>query len=252
MAGHVDVRYTSERCYIQGQKLNIWGEERLYKILIVEDDETIASGLKNHLGKWNYQAECMTDFKDVMGKFVEFEPQLVLLDIVLPFFNGFHWCQEIRKISKVPIIFLSSANDNMNIVMALNMGGDEFIEKPFDLNVVTAKVQAVLRRTYEFRGTADVMEWNGAILNLADATVLYQDQKLELSKNEFKILQILLENTGKIVSRESIMTRLWDSNEFIDDNTLTVNVARLRKKMEQIGLGGKIITKKGIGYMVEA
>lgn len=204
------------------------------------------------MGKWNYQAECMTDFKDVMGKFVEFEPQLVLLDIVLPFFNGFHWCQEIRKISKVPIIFLSSANDNMNIVMAMNMGGDEFIEKPFDLNVVTAKVQAVLRRTYEFRGTADVMEWNGAILNLADATVLYQDQKLELSKNEFKILQILLENTGKIVSRESIMTRLWDSNEFIDDNTLTVNVARLRKKMEQIGLGGKIITKKGIGYMVEA
>lgn len=224
----------------------------MYKILIVEDDETIAGGLKNHLEKWNYHAECMTDFKDVMGKFVEFEPQLVLLDIVLPFFNGFHWCQEIRKISKVPIIFLSSANDNMNIVMAMNMGGDEFIEKPFDLNVVTAKVQAVLRRTYEFRGTADVMEWNGAILNLADATVLYQDQKLELSKNEFKILQILLENTGKIVSRESIMTRLWDSNEFIDDNTLTVNVARLRKKMEQIGLGGKIITKKGIGYMVEA
>lgn len=224
----------------------------MYKILIVEDDETIAGGLKTHLGKWNYQTECMTDFKDVMGKFLEFEPQLVLLDIVLPFFNGFHWCQEIRKISKVPIIFLSSVNDNMNIVMAMNMGGDEFIEKPFDLNVVTAKVQAVLRRTYEFRGTADIMEWNGAILNLADATVLYQDQKQELTKNEFKILQMLLENTGKIVSRESIMTRLWDSNEFIDDNTLTVNVARLRKKMEQIGLGGKIITKKGIGYMVEA
>ena len=224
----------------------------MYKILIVEDDETIAGGLKTHLEKWNYQTECMTDFKDVMGKFLEFEPQLVLLDIVLPFFNGFHWCQEIRKISKVPIICLSSANDNMNIVMAMNMGGDEFIEKPFDLNVVTAKVQAVLRRTYEFRGTADIMEWNGAILNLADATVLYQDQKQELTKNEFKILQMLLENTGKIVSRESIMTRLWDSNEFIDDNTLTVNVARLRKKMEQIGLGGKIITKKGIGYMVEA
>lgn len=224
----------------------------MYKILIVEDDETIAGGLKTHLEKWNYQTECMTDFKDVMGKFLEFEPQLVLLDIVLPFFNGFYWCQEIRKISKVPIIFLSSVNDNMNIVMAMNMGGDEFIEKPFDLNVVTAKVQAVLRRTYEFRGTADIMEWNGAILNLADATVLYQDQKQELTKNEFKILQMLLENTGKIVSRESIMTRLWDSNEFIDDNTLTVNVARLRKKMEQIGLGGKIITKKGIGYMVEA
>ena len=205
-----------------------------------------------HLQRWDYETKQIEDFKCVMEAFQQFDPQLVILDIGLPFYNGFYWCQEIRKISSVPILFLSSMNDNMNIVMAMNMGGDEFIEKPFDLNVVTAKVQAVLRRTYEFRGTADVMEWNGAILNLADATVLYQDQKLELSKNEFKILQILLENTGKIVSRESIMTRLWDSNEFIDDNTLTVNVARLRKKMEQIGLGGKIITKKGIGYMVEA
>ena len=222
----------------------------MYKILIMEDDETIAGGLKTHLEKWNYQAECMTDFKDVMGKFVDFDPQLVLLDIVLPFFNGFHWCQEIRKISKVPIIFLSSANDNMNIVMAMNMGGDEFIEKPFDLNVVTAKVQAVLRRTYEFRGTADIMEWNGAILNLADATVLYQDQKQELTKNEFKILQMLLENTGKIVSRESIMTRLWDSNEFIDDNTLTVNINRLRKKLESIGVTNYLKTKRGMGYIV--
>ena len=187
-----------------------------------------------------------------MEKYVAFDPQLVLLDIVLPFFNGFHWCQEIRKISKVPIIFLSSANDNMNIVMAMNMGGDEFIEKPFDLNVVTAKVQAVLRRTYEFRGTSDVMEWNGAILNLSDTTLLYQDRKLNLTKNEFRILQILLENAGKIVTRETIMTRLWDSDEFIDDNTLTVNVARLRKKLDQIGQGEKITTKKGIGYMVEA
>lgn len=224
----------------------------MYRILIVEDDSTIASNVAAHLERWDYETKQIEDFKCVMEAFQQFDTQLVILDIGLPFYNGFYWCQEIRKISSVPILFLSSMNDNMNIVMAMNMGGDEFIEKPFDLNVVTAKVQAVLRRTYEFRGTADVMEWNGAILNLADATVLYQDQKLELSKNEFKILQILLENTGKIVSRESIMTRLWDSNEFIDDNTLTVNVARLRKKMEQIGLGGKIITKKGIGYMVEA
>ena len=224
----------------------------MYKILIVEDDETIAGGLKTHLERWTYQVECITDFRNVMEKYVAFDPQLVLLDIVLPFFNGFHWCQEIRKISKVPIIFLSSANDNMNIVMAMNMGGDEFIEKPFDLNVVTAKVQAVLRRTYEFRGTSDVMEWNGAILNLSDTTLLYQDRKLNLTKNEFRILQILLENAGKIVTRETIMTRLWDSDEFIDDNTLTVNVARLRKKLDQIGLGEKITTKKGIGYMVEA
>lgn len=224
----------------------------MYRILIVEDDSTIASNVAAHLERWDYETKQIEDFKCVMEAFQQFDPQLVILDIGLPFYNGFYWCQEIRKISSVPILFLSSMNDNMNIVMAMNMGGDEFIEKPFDLNVVTAKVQAVLRRTYEFRGTADIMEWNGAILNLADATVLYQDQKQELTKNEFKILQMLLENTGKIVSRESIMTRLWDSNEFIDDNTLTVNVARLRKKMEQIGLGGKIITKKGIGYMVEA
>lgn len=224
----------------------------MYRILIVEDDSTIASNVAAHLERWDYETKQIEDFKCVMEAFQQFDPQLVILDIGLPFYNGFYWCQEIRKISSVPILFLSSMNDNMNIVMAMNMGGDEFIEKPFDLNVVTAKVQAVLRRTYEFRGTADIMEWNGAILNLADATVLYQDQKQELTKNEFKILQMLLENTGKIVSCESIMTRLWDSNEFIDDNTLTVNVARLRKKMEQIGLGGKIITKKGIGYMVEA
>lgn len=224
----------------------------MYRILIVEDDSTIASNVAAHLERWDYETKQIEDFKCVMEAFQQFDPQLVILNIGLPFYNGFYWWQEIRKISSVPILFLSSMNDNMNIVMAMNMGGDEFIEKPFDLNVVTAKVQAVLRRTYEFRGTADIMEWNGAILNLADATVLYQDQKQELTKNEFKILQMLLENTGKIVSRESIMTRLWDSNEFIDDNTLTVNVARLRKKMEQIGLGGKIITKKGIGYMVEA
>ena len=176
---------------------------------------------------------------------------LVILDIMLPLFNGFHWCQEIRKVSEVPIIFLSSANDNMNIVMAMNMGGDEFIEKPFDLNVVTAKVQAMLRRSYAFQGAVNVMEYHGAVLNLSDATLTHEGQKLELTKNEFRILQILLENTGKIVSRDSIITRLWESDEFIDDNTLTANIARLRKKLEQIGLEQMIRTKKGIRYMVE-
>ena len=176
---------------------------------------------------------------------------LVILDIMLPFFNGFHWCQEIRKISKVPIIFLSSASDNMNIVMAMNMGGDDFIEKPFDLNVVTAKVQAILRRSYSFQGTMNVMEYHGAVLNLNDATLVNNDKKLDLTKNEFRILQMLLENEGRIVSRDSIITRLWESDEFIDDNTLTVNIARLRKKLEQIGLEQMIRTKKGIGYMVE-
>lgn len=223
----------------------------MYKILIVEDDQIIAQALASHLSKWDYETKCVEDFKNILEQFVQYDPQLVLLDIMLPFFNGFHWCQEIRKVSEVPIIFISSANDNMNIVMAMNMGGDEFIEKPFDLNVVTAKVQAILRRSYAFQGTGNVMEYHGAVLNLNDATLVNGGQKMELTKNEFRILQMLLENAGKIVSRDNIITRLWESDEFIDDNTLTVNIARLRKKLEQIGLDKMIRTKKGIGYMVE-
>lgn len=223
----------------------------MYRILIIEDDATIANALASHLEKWNYETRYVEDFKNILEQFLEYDPQLVLLDIVLPFFNGFHWCQEIRKVSKVPIIFLSSANDNMNIVMAMNMGGDEFIEKPFDLNVVTAKVQAILRRSYSFQGTVNVMEYHGVVLNLSDATVAYHDRKMELTKNEFRILQILMENTGKIVSRDAIIARLWESDEFIDDNTLTVNVARLRKRLEFMDLGSMVRTKKGIGYMVE-
>lgn len=223
----------------------------MYKILIVEDDQVIAKALASHLARWDYETKCADDFKNIVDEFRQYDPQLVLLDIMLPFFNGFHWCQEIRKISEVPIIFLSSAGDNMNIVMAMNMGGDEFIEKPFDLNVVTAKVQAILRRSYSFQGTVNMMEYHGAVLNLNDATLANKDRKTELTKNEFRILQMLLENAGRIVSRDSIITRLWESDEFIDDNTLTVNIARLRKKLEQIGLEKMIRTKKGIGYMVE-
>ena len=223
----------------------------MYRILIVEDDRVIAQTLASHLCRWDYETKCVEDFKNVAEEFRQYDPQLVLLDIMLPFFNGFHWCQEIRRFSKAPIVFLSSANDNMNIVMAMNMGGDEFIEKPFDLNVVTAKVQAILRRTYSFQGTVNVMEYRGAVLNLNDATFVKGGQKAELTKNEFRILQMLLENAGRIVSRDSIITRLWESDEFIDDNTLTVNVARLRKKLELIGFAGMIKTKKGIGYMVE-
>ena len=212
---------------------------------------TIAKVLTAHLEKWGYETRCAENFKNIMNDFLDFEPQLLMLDIGLPFFNGFHWCQEIRKVSQVPIMFLSSLDDNMNIVMAMNMGGDEFIEKPFDLNVVTAKVQALLRRTYAFQGSSNLLEHDGIMLNLGDATVLYQDQKVELTKNEFRILQILFERAGKIVSRDEIIERLWDSDEFIDDNTLTVNVARLRKKLESIGRKDMIRTKKGIGYMVE-
>ena len=221
-------------------------------ILIVEDDSTIAEALKRHLEGWDHETVIAEDFKNIMAEFTRVEPDLVLLDIGLPFYNGFYWCSQIRQVSDVPIIFISSASDNMNIVMAMNMGGDEFIEKPFDLHVVTAKVQAILRRAYSYRGSASLMEYRGCILNLADATVTYQNRKTDLTKNEFKIFQCLLENAGKIVTRDEIIARLWESDAFIDENTLTVNVARLRKKLAQIGLEEAVVTKKGIGYMVEA
>lgn len=223
----------------------------MYKILIVEDDLVIAQGLKSSLEMWGYEVNCIQDFKNVIGEFIAFDPQLVLLDIALPFFNGYHWCTEMRKVSKVPIIFMSSMADNMNIVMAINMGGDDFISKPFDLNVITAKVQAMIRRTYDFAGTMNVIEHNNVVLNLSDNTILYKGEKLELTKNEFKIIQILLENKGSVVSREDIMERLWESESFIDDNTLTVNVTRLRKTLSNVGVADFIKTKKGIGYIVE-
>jgi DNA-binding response OmpR family regulator len=223
----------------------------MYKILIVEDDLIIAKTVKNHIKSWGFEAECVNDFKDVLAAFASYNPQLVLLDITLPFFNGYHWCQEIRRLSKVPIVFISSASDNMNIVMAMNMGGDDFIAKPFDLNVLTAKVQALLRRTYDFSGQTNLLEHKGAILNTSDSTLNYNGIKLELSKNEHKILQVLLENKGKAVSRDTIMTRLWETDSYIDDNTLTVNITRLRRKLQDTGLSNFITTKKGIGYLVE-
>lgn len=223
----------------------------MYRILIVEDDMTIAELLAEHLRSWNYQAECARDFKRILENFVRFDPQLVILDIGLPFYNGFYWCQEIRRISSVPIIFLSSMNDKMNIVMAMNMGGDEFIEKPFELDVVTAKVQAVLRRAYALQGSPSVIEFKGMMLNLSNATLSLGENRIGLTKNEFRILQMLFENAGRIVSRDAIMTKLWESDAFIDDNTLTVNVTRLRKKLEVFGIHDLVKTKKGIGYLVE-
>lgn len=190
-------------------------------------------------------------FQTRKEEYTAFDPQLVIMDIILPFYNGFHWCTQIRQISSVPILFLSSASDNMNIVMAMNMGGDDFVEKPFDLNVLTAKIQALLRRAYSFTGQLNVLEYRDVILNLNDAAVTFHGERMELTKNDFKILQILMENAGKIVKRDRIMERLWESDEFIDDNTLTVNMTRLRKKLESIGICGFIATKKGIGYVIE-
>lgn len=220
----------------------------MYRILIVEDDKIIARSIKRHLDGWDYETACVEDFSGVMEKFAEFAPQLVLMDIKLPFFNGYHWCAEIRKISKVPVIFISSASDNMNIVMAVNMGGDDFIAKPFDLDVLTVKIQAMLRRTYDFMGQSTVIEHKGAFLNLTEATLLFGDAKVELTKNELKILQVLMENKDKVVSRDTLMTKLWESDSYVDENTLSVNVNRLRKKLESVGLSDFILTKKGIGY----
>lgn len=225
-------------------------ESIMNRILIVEDDETIALSLANHLKKWDYETIVATNFKDIVELFIKEEPHLILMDISLPFFNGYHWCNEIRKISKVPIIFISSATDNMNIVMAMNMGGDDFIAKPFDLAVVAAKIQALIRRSYSYVGQMNVIEYKGVVLNLNETALIYKQDKLELTKNDFRIIHTLLENPETVISREDIMTKLWESDSFIDDNTLTVNVTRLRKKLSDFGLKDFIITKKGIGYMV--
>ena len=222
----------------------------MYKIFIVEDDEMIAAGLKRHLENWGYAVECAQDLGNVMPEFVRAAPHLVLMDIKLPFYNGYHWCSELRKISKVPVIFLSSAADNMNIVMAVNMGGDDFIAKPFDLDVLTVKIQAMLRRSYDFVSQSVVLEHRGAMLNLTEAVLVYGSEKLELTKNELRILQVLMENKEKVVARDTLMTKLWESDSFVDENTLSVNVNRLRKKLESAGLSDFIQTKKGIGYRV--
>lgn len=222
----------------------------MYRIYIVEDDEIIARSVKRHLEGWDYEARCASDFSNIMAEFTAFAPQLVLMDVKLPFYNGYYWCGEIRKVSKVPVIFISSASENMNIVMAVNMGGDDFIAKPFDLEVLTVKIQAMLRRSYDFTAQSVLLEHRGALLNLTEATLTYHDRKLELTKNEWKILQILMENKENVVSRETLMTKLWESDSFVDENTLSVNVNRLRKRLEEAGLTDFIVTKKGIGYRI--
>jgi two-component system, OmpR family, response regulator protein BraR/BceR len=237
-------------CYTEENSSLIKGGA-MYKILIVEDDAVIAGAIKRHIGSWGWQAACVTDFRDVLAAFVEYGPQLVLLDISLPFYNGYHWCEEIRRVSKIPIIFISSAADNLNIVMAMNMGADDFIAKPFDLNVLTAKVQAMLRRSYDFGSGGSLLACRDAILNTADATLSYNGTRIELTKNEYRILEILMESKGRTVSRETLMTLLWQSDSFVDENTLTVNINRLRKKLAESGLADFIITKRGIGYLLE-
>lgn len=222
----------------------------MYRILIVEDDPVIAGEMQQQMAAWGFAVSLVQDFQNVLGEFASCSPQLVLLDISLPFFNGYHWCGEIRRISKVPIIFVSSASDNMNLVMAMNMGGDDFIAKPFAWDVLIAKVQALLRRTYDFAGDVRLLSHRGAFLNTADATLMYQGERLDLAKNEYRMLLTLMEAKGKVVSRETLMQRLWETDSFVDENTLTVNMTRLRKKLDAAGLNEFIVTKKGMGYLI--
>ena len=226
------------------------GGETTYRILIVEDDPGIAGAIVRQAALWELEARCVQDFRAVLEEFQAYAPHLVVMDISLPFFNGYHWCTEIRRTSRVPILFLSSASDNMNIVMAMNLGADDFIAKPFDANVLMAKLQALLRRAYDFSQTAPVLECRGAVLDTGSQTLTFDGQAVTLTKNEYRVLLTLMENRGKVVSRERLMERLWETDSFVDDNTLTVNVNRLRKKLDTAGLSDFISTKFGVGYLI--
>ena len=223
----------------------------MYRIFLVEDDRAIAEAIAAQTALWDMETVCVRDFRAVMAEFSACAPQLVLLDISLPFYDGYHWCREIRSVSKVPVIFISSASDNLNIVMAMNMGADDFIAKPFDQSVLMAKINALLRRTYDFGAPMNVLEHRGALLNTGDGTLTYAGEKIELTKNEYRILLGLMQSKGRTVSREKLMELLWESDEFVDDNTLTVNIGRLRKKLDAAGLKDFIATKHGVGYLIE-
>ena len=223
----------------------------MYRIFLVEDDRGIAEAIAAQTALWDMETVCARDFRNVMAEFTAYSPHLVLLDISLPFYDGYHWCREIRNVSKVPVIFISSASDNLNIIMAMNMGADDFISKPFDQSVLMAKISALLRRTYDFGASVSVIEHRGALLNTGDSSLIYAGEKIDLTKNEFRILLGLLQSKGKTVSREKLMELLWESDEFVDDNTLTVNIGRLRKKLDAAGLHDFITTKHGLGYLIQ-
>lgn len=223
----------------------------MYRLLIIEDDTGIADAIKAQAETWGMKVYCVSDFRNIISEFAEFKPHIILLDISLPFFDGYYWCSEIRKLSNVPIIFISSASDNVNMIMAMNMGADDFIAKPFNQSLLMAKLKAMLRRTYNFSESPSILEHRGAILDLGDGSLTYGEEKTELSKNEYRILRILMENKGNTVSRERLMELLWETDSFIDENTLNVNVGRLRKKLDAVGLCDFITTKFGIGYLIK-
>ena len=220
----------------------------MQKIFLVEDDKTISQLVAKNLTNWGYQVQEVKDFQTILKQIDDFQPHLIILDISLPFFNGYYWCQEIRKTSRVPIMFLSSHDQPMDIVMAINMGADDFVTKPFEMTVLLAKIQGLLRRTYDFVGEQSLLWFEEVALDLKTMQVSYTEAVEELTRNEFQILRVLFEHGKEVVSREALMRELWNSDIFVDDNTLSVNIARLRKKMTELGLPDLITTKKGVGY----
>ncbi|MEK4091829.1 MULTISPECIES: response regulator transcription factor [unclassified Viridibacillus] len=222
-----------------------------FNIMIVEDEQKIAQMIEENLIKWGYDVFSIKDFQKVEEEYLSVKPHLVLLDINLPYYDGFYWCEKIRKYSNVPIVFVSSRNEKMDVMMAINMGGDDFIQKPFSMDILVTKINAIVRRTYTYLSPSlDVLKHNDLTLNLKNSTVKFGEQESELTKNEFKILTVLFENKNEIISRDELMRALWEDESFIDDNTLTVNINRLRRKLTDMGVEDYIQTKKGQGYML--
>lgn len=221
------------------------------KILLIEDDLDVARELSLSLRRWDLEVELVDDFNNIVKEFIDKKPSLLLMDINLPFYDGFYWCQKIREYSKVPIIFLSSRDSNMDIIMGMNNGGDDYITKPFSVDVLVSKINALLRRSYDYTSSDSLVYYNDAVLDIERCIFRYNDKEIELTKNEIKILSLLIKNKGKVVSREKLMMLLWNDDEFVSDNTLTVNVTRLRGKIKELGLDDIIKTKKGIGYFIQ-
>ncbi|MDU1177560.1 MAG: response regulator transcription factor [Peptoniphilus harei] len=224
-------------------------EKKKWKIFLVEDDKVIAEEIKRHLEFWNYEIKIAEDFQNIFDEFKNFHPDLVLMDVTLPFYNGYHWCKIIRKNSKVPILFISAADENLNLIMAMDLGADDYLTKPFELDLLQIKIRALLRRAYEYIETRNIL-YKDISLDCDKMIISRENKEIELTKNEFKILEILLEKPGKVVNRDEIIDKIWQSDSYIDDNTLTVNVMRLRKKLEYINIFDLIKTKKGVGYYV--
>lgn len=222
-----------------------------YKLLIIEDDKNMCEVLSDLLSKWEFEVTICEDFEKIIECFLKYQPNVVLMDINLPICDGFYWCKKIRQVSKTPIIFVSSRDSSMDIVMAINNGGDDFIQKPFESEVLIAKLQAIIRRTYEYKNEEErVLKCDDILLNLDNTILIYNENSLELTKNEFLILETLMESKGKGVSRSRLMKKLWDDYIYVNENTLTVNINRLRNRLEQFGIEDLIVTQKGIGYII--